>query len=287
MTENYESSHIAEIKKTGDGSDTLISEQFNQPYHSLNGAVAESRYVYFQCSGLSDSLVAGEDLNILEIGFGTGMNLILLLEHVNQTNSKSTVDFYSVEAYPIDPETAASVSFGKEVTLSDYTSLLTQVFLDLKTGWNMFEVTDRVTLNLFIGRFNEIGFTDKIKAPPSKKKTRPHASSKRDGGLYLSKPINYILHDPFSPESNPEGWTPELFSTIAASSSDDAMLTTYSAASSARASMAVAGWNIARAPGALGKREMTVASLNPDKLTGRKRVNEKRLIERFNDGDFD
>ena len=32
--------------------------------------------------------------------------------------------------------------------------------------------------------------------------------------------------------------------------------------------MVVGGWHTARAPGALGKREMTVASLDPEKLRG-------------------
>ncbi|MFO7884188.1 MAG: MnmC family methyltransferase, partial [Desulfobacteraceae bacterium] len=76
-------------------------------------------------------------------------------------------------------------------------------------------------------------------------------------------------------------------SEIASASAKDAVLTTYSAATSARAAMAVAGWYIARAPGALGKREMTVASKNPDKLSHLKRVDEERLARRFHDGDFE
>ena len=51
--------------------------------------------------------------------------------------------------------------------------------------------------------------------------------------------------------------------------------------------MAVAGWKLAKARGALGKREMTIASLSENNLTDFKRINEERLIERFNNGDFD
>ena len=254
-------SHIKEIKKTADGSDTLISRQFNQPYHSLSGAVAESRYVYFQTSGLLDALTAGEDLGILEIGFGTGMNLILMLDYIKQKDSNSTVDFYSVEAYPIDPETAASVRFGNHIDNSTYSNLLSEIFSGLTSEWNTIEISEKVTLNLFIGTFEQME-------------------------LFNPKPIDYVLHDPFSPDSNPAGWTSDLFTKIASSASNDSMLTTYSAATSARAAMAVAGWNIARAPGALGKREMTVASKNPNRLSHLKRVNEKLLIERSEAGDF-
>lgn len=252
---------VTEIKKTGDGSDTLISETFNQPYHSLGGAVAESSYVYFERSGLANAISDDRDLTVLEVGFGTGMNLILLLDYLNKSDSKSNVTFISVEAYPINPETANSIGFGDEIGISDYQAILKDLFSNLNSGWNSIEISKQVTLDLFIGTFDELVFTK-------------------------STTIDFVLHDPFSPESNPAGWTPELFSKIAAHSSEDAMLTTYSAASSARAAMAVAGWSIARAPGALGKREMTVASKNPEKLSHLKRVNEKRLIERFEQGDF-
>lgn len=267
------------IKKTADGSDTLISQQFDQPYHSLNGAVAESRYVYFEASGLVDSLSSGEDLSILEIGFGTGMNLVLLLDYLKKANSHSTINFYSVEAYPIDPETAVSVNFGNEVANAGYDEILAKIFSDLNPNWNNIEISDQVTLHLFVGRFNEMNF---------KLTGSEHESpSEKGSDILIRHPFSYILHDPFSPESNPDGWTPGLFSKISASASENAVLTTYSAASSARAAMAIAGWNIARAPGALGKREMTVASKNPDKLSHLKRVDEKRLIERFKNGDFD
>lgn len=252
---------VTVIKKTGDGSDTLISEAFDQPYHSLSGAVAESRYVYFERSGLADAIGEHRDITIFEVGFGTGMNLILLLDYLKKFNSQTHVTFISVEAYPINADTVSAINFGDGIDTSDYSSILRNVFSNLNKGWNTIEISDQVTLLIFIGTFDEMVF----KKPVS---------------------INFVLHDPFSPESNPDGWTPELFKKIADHSADDTMLTTYSAASSARAAMAVAGWYIARAPGALGKREMTVASKNPEKLSNLKRVNENRLIERFEQGDF-
>jgi tRNA U34 5-methylaminomethyl-2-thiouridine-forming methyltransferase MnmC len=95
-----------------------------------------------------------------------------------------------------------------------------------------------------------------------------------------------ILFDPFSPDVNPELWTREVFRKLADWSDPDVLLATYGAASSARAAMAAAGWKVARAPGALGKREMTLAALNPEMLSGWKRVNEDRLRERYESGEF-
>lgn len=251
------------VKQTGDGSTTLISKHFNQPFHSLGGAVAESRYVYFESTGLADKLskTKPENLNILEIGFGSGLNLILLIDYLKRSGPNQKVTFTTVEAYPIQPDMVPGITFGRELDDIKYHKLLTDIFSKAEPGWNSFTISENLTLNLFVGMFDELD---------------------NPNGLGF----DYIMHDPFSPDSNPAGWTASLFAKIASWSSGQAMLSTYCAATSARAAMAGGGWKIARAPGALGKREMTVASINPDNLILLKRINEKRLIERFESGEF-
>jgi tRNA U34 5-methylaminomethyl-2-thiouridine-forming methyltransferase MnmC len=86
---------------------------------------------------------------------------------------------------------------------------------------------------------------------------------------------------------NEELWTVETFEKLITYANKNAVLSTYCAASKARASMAVAGWKLAKAQGALGKREMTIASLSEEKILRFKRVNEERLVQRFKSGDFD
>ncbi len=280
------SNAINQIKQTGDGTDTIISGKFNQPYHSLGGAVAESRYVYFEANGLENALREYRYLTILEVGFGTGMNLALLLDYLSKSASKPDVTFMSVEAWPIEPESARLINFGKDLEYLEYNSLLEDIFSDLKPGWNKITVTNQVTLLLFVGTFDEMNF---LSGQPGDKSDSPDTADLTEtsaGGKIVTQPFDFVLHDPFSPESNPDGWTSELFSKIADVASDNTMLTTYSAATSARAAMAVAGWYVARAPGALGKREMTVASKNPEKLSHLKKIDEKRLIERLKQGDF-
>lgn len=254
---------INHIKQTGDGSDTLVSETFNQPYHSLGGAVAESRIVYFESTGLKERLTLTDSghINILEIGFGSGLNLVLLLDYLKENHSNLSITYCSVEAYPLLPEIVCEINFGDSLRHVNYHDILETVFSGLEPGWKTFDVRENVTLRLFQGMFAEL--------------TNPE-----------DLPVDYILHDPFSPDSNPAGWTADLFKTLAGWSSANAMLSTYSAATSARAAMALGGWNIARAPGALGKREMTVASKNAENLSHLKRVNEQRLIDRFKSGEF-
>ncbi len=55
---------------TNDGSSTLISPQTGDTYHSMDGAISESLYVYIE-QGLHSisSRTNKETINILEIGF--------------------------------------------------------------------------------------------------------------------------------------------------------------------------------------------------------------------------
>lgn len=249
------------IKKTKDGSTTLYSSRFGQHYHNPNGAVAESRQVFFETSGLPAVLQQKTDLHIFEMGFGTGLNLILLLDYLHKTGSKTKVTFHSVEAFPVDAETARQFDFGKDLEPLQPVKILSGIFGSLKPGVNTFDISDQLRLELFVGYFDDLNIT-------------------------TSAPFDFIFHDAFSPEVNADLWTPGVFKSLAGAGQPDAILTTYCAATSARAAMAVAGWSVARTRGALGKREMTVASLDPQKLAPFKRVNEKRLIERFEAGDF-
>jgi len=251
------------IKQTKDGSTTLYSSRFNQHYHNPNGAVAESRHVFFETPRLPDAINQKETLNIFETGFGTGLNLLLLSEYLKESESQTVVNYYSVEGFPVDGQTARDFDFGDNPELNKAKPLLIDIFEDLKPGLNKFELSGQLTLHLFIGLFDEFFKTNQVNK------------------------IDFVLHDPFSPDANPDLWTLPVFQNLASISRNDAVLATYCAATSARAAMAVAGWNVAKAKGALGKREMTVASLNPEKLKPFKRINEKRLIERFERGDFE
>lgn len=256
------------IRKTGDGSTSLYSPKFDQLYHNPHGAVTESRHVFFQTNGLLKALKEKQFVNIFEVGFGTGLNLLLTLEYLRENNLETDVNFYSLEAYPIDAEVTEDFEFSGEPGLRKSLLILRSILQDLTPGMNRIKLTENLSLHLWFGFFEDL--------------FEVHEES-----TLIRHKIDFILQDAFSPEVNEELWTPGVFKNLASISNDDAVLSTYCAASSARAAMAVAGWKVARAPGALGKREMTLASLDSDKLEDFKRVNEKRLAERFENRDFE
>jgi len=202
-------------------------------------------------------------VSIFEVGFGTGLNFMLLLDYVSKLNIETPIHFYSVEAFPANPKSVKQFNFHEQLDLDDSNHLLVDIFRNLHTGWNHFEnpIANHVQLSVFAGFFDQLEGID--------------------------TPIDFFFHDPFSPEVNEELWTTHTFKKLTDFGTDTAVLTTYCAASKARAAMAKAGWFVYRAPGALGKREMTVASLDEEKFHPFKRLNKNRLIQRFDNGDFD
>ena len=247
---------------TKDGSSTLFSNKYNQYYHNPNGSFSESKHVFFETPQVPNALSEKEKITIFETGFGTGLNFLLLLDYYLSNTCSSEVHFYSVEAFPVTAEEAEKFNFASFSEFGELDPVLKNVFSVLKEGMNVIKPLAEidVTLNLFIGKFEDFD-ADDIQT-------------------------GFFFHDAFSPEVNQELWTSETFKKLHSIAKKEAVLATYCAASKARAAMAVAGWKLAKTRGALGKREMTIASISEEKLTGFKRVNEERLIKRYNEGDF-
>lgn len=252
----------ADIYLTKDGSTTLVSKQFGQFYHNPNGAASENLHVFFKTSGLIEKLRESASLTILEIGFGTGLNFILLLDICQKMGLSIPIRFYSVEAFPVNAETARQIDFRKHLHAPGLNDAIPALFSNLKKGINIKKVPEfpMAELHLFIGRFIDFS-ADDLK-------------------------VDFIFHDPFSPEVNEELWTGDVFQQLADFSHGETVLTTYCAATKARGAMAISGWHVARAPGALGKREMTIASRSAEKLAGYKRLNEEKLALRYRNGEF-
>lgn len=251
------------IHQTKDGSTTLYSDEFNQYYHNPNGAATESLYVFFETSGLIEFLNKATSLTVLEIGFGTGLNFLLLADLVKDQGLNIPVKFYSMEAFPVDEDTSKEFDFFNHIKHKELVHVLPDVFKELERGMNKLKPIDDLDLelHLFYGTFEDFN--------------------------PLDLQADFIFHDPFSPEVNEELWTLDTFKKLRSFSNPETVLSTYCAASKARGAMCAAEWFVAKARGALGKREMTLASLSEKKLTSFKRVNEKRLARRYTSGDFD
>ncbi|MCX6252685.1 MAG: tRNA (5-methylaminomethyl-2-thiouridine)(34)-methyltransferase MnmD [Bacteroidetes bacterium] len=216
-----------QLVMTGDGSHTLFVPDLKEHYHSTFGAIQESMHVFINAGLLS--LEDHKSLNILEIGFGTGLNALITLAICK--NKKIKVNYDAVEPFPLDKKITQQLNYcGFE---------LVQPFL------NEFRLLHRapydtvfpVTPNFFLKKIME--------------------------GIELfdlpDKHYQIVYFDAFAPDVQPELWRENIFRKIYLSMKDEGILTTYSAKGSVRRAMKVAGFSVEKLAGPPGKREITRA----------------------------
>lgn len=92
-----------------DGSPTIYSEEFDAHYHSIFGAMDESVHVFI-IAGLYKLIRQGyREIDIFEMGLGTGLNALLTSIESNKYNVQ--VRYQAVEAFPVDLETVESLNY--------------------------------------------------------------------------------------------------------------------------------------------------------------------------------
>ena len=209
---------------TEDGSHTLFSERFGEHYHSLHGAIQESRHIFIN-AGLRECNVKCP--SILEVGFGTGLNA--LLSCIESVENNLTISYSSLELFPLNQ---------MEVTMLNYPDELgyEQEFQDMhKSPWDqLVQITESFRLK-------------KMKADL---KT-----------VVLLERFDLIYFDAFSPEVQPNLWTDQVLEKLASYTNSGGILTTYSAKGAVRRALQSVGFHVERIPGPPGKREMLRARL--------------------------
>ena len=98
---------------TEDGSDSLYVPELDETYHSTHGAIQESKHVFIK-HGLEYIIQqsALKHINILEFGFGTGLNTLMSLIY---SKEKASIAYWALEKYPIAPSTALALNYGIEL----------------------------------------------------------------------------------------------------------------------------------------------------------------------------
>lgn len=89
------------IRETSDGSATFFSEKYGQTYHSVHGARTESERVFIEL-GFNYAATLFPRLDILEVGFGTGLNAWLTLQKAIESGME--VHYTGIEAYPLQAD---------------------------------------------------------------------------------------------------------------------------------------------------------------------------------------
>ena len=98
-----------ELQITADGSHTLYIPAMDEHYHSVNGALQESRHIFIE-AGLHAQ--EKDFIRIVEVGFGTGLNAFLTFKDVELSQAHH-IDYHTVELYPLPLDTIRALNYGE------------------------------------------------------------------------------------------------------------------------------------------------------------------------------
>ncbi|GHV10706.1 hypothetical protein FACS1894162_5390 [Bacteroidia bacterium] len=208
---------------TADGSHTLFVPAMDEHYHSVNGALQEALHVYID-AGLNawrgDSRLRGNDIHVLEIGFGTGLNALLTALEAEKQNIH--VLYTALEKFPV-PATI--------VSQLNYSEIQPDLFSQIHAAeWRkIVPVTPHFSLQKIQTDFNDYNYPDNY---------------------------DVVYYDAFAPDKQPEVWSQELFNRIYSAMYPNGILTTYCAKGAIRRMLQQTGFTVERIPGPIGKREM-------------------------------
>jgi tRNA U34 5-methylaminomethyl-2-thiouridine-forming methyltransferase MnmC len=219
----------SELLETSDGSHTLKLKGFDEQYHSVNGALQESRHVFLQ-SGFFAFDPVPDPMQILEVGMGTGLNALITAREAITSNIRVLYD--TVEPYPLQKSVTDKLNFSR--------------FFDEPWIEAAFEGIHQAGSKEFVivqDYFNIRCFTKKL-----------GEISLEDNRYHL------VYFDAFGPDTQPEMWTEEVFSQIYRSMKPGGILVTYCVKGDVRRAMKAAGFDVKKIPGPPGKREMSRAT---------------------------
>ena len=181
------------VIKTNDGSFSLFDVKMKESYHSKHGAIKEAKHVFLKNGLLS---LNKDEIAILEIGFGTGLNTLLTLKESKKNNIN--INYHTLEPYPISQNMYNILNYHKILGMEK------QIFLELHNiKWNEEKKID----DFFILK--------KIK--------------KSIQMFNAEKKYDLVYFDAFSPKKQPELWKPDILRKIFFLLKNNGFLVTYCA----------------------------------------------------------
>jgi tRNA U34 5-methylaminomethyl-2-thiouridine-forming methyltransferase MnmC len=214
---------------TADGSHTLFHPGSGEHYHSTYGAVNESMHV-FVGAGFDFLAPSTGHLDILEVGFGTGLNA--LLTFLQSLTSGHKTHYTGIEPNPLTAMQLESLNYPGVIANPEAAH-----------AWNLIHVlAPWMTPEPLTDDFTLLKWQGTLETFPT--------SGER---------FNLVYFDPFSPAAHPELWTTEMFQKLFGIMTSGGVLVTYSCKGTVRRAMQEAGFVVEKIPGPAGKREMVRA----------------------------
>ena len=217
---------ILELKQTADGSYTLYNSELNEHYHSIHGANTESLHVFIQ-NGLVYLLpnMISNQMNILEVGFGTGLNCFLTINYLLENQLNIKLFYHALEPFPVDKKLIHKLN-------KKFQHKLFSKIQDVK--WNMNQtIEDGLVIN---------------------------KSSIMIQHLKPKNKYDLVYFDAFGPRVEDKLWDISVLKLIFHLMNRNGIFVTYCAKGQVRRDLEQIGFIVERLPGPPGKREMLRAT---------------------------
>lgn len=213
------------LVKTADGSSTLFNAKIGEHYHSRHGALQESRHVFLD-SGLRYFLNNNQanDIKIIEVGFGTGLNFLLSAEFCSL--NKIRLSYTGIEAYPLTSDILDQTGYQEYVAREIWQAFIENYSQALQEKAFL---NDNCTLRIASTKLLEFS---------------------------TSEQFDVIYFDAFAAVHQPEMWDYESLRHITSFLKPGGVFVTYAITGNLKRTMKALGFAIEKAPGAPGKREM-------------------------------
>lgn len=225
---------------TGDGSHSIEIPGLKLTYHSIHGAIQESKHVFIDAgfSKVSDARAFGETsdtIRVFEMGFGTGLNALLTLIEAEKIDRE--IFYEAIEPFPLD--------------------------MDEARGLNYCEVLNRSDLQKTFGQLHRCPWEREIMITPKFFFTKRQGNLLNFGvSITTGQFFDLVYFDAFDPNIQPELWTEIIFRKMFSILKPGGILITYSSKGAVRRAMQSAGFNVEKLPGPPGKREIVRAIKN-------------------------
>lgn len=283
------------IATSADGSSTLKLNEFDECYHSSNGAYNEAMHIYirngveavynelicgkFVCNNSWGSFNKEMQITVYDVGLGTALNCILTLLWQQSLVNPPHIRYIGIEKYPIDCEEAAKLNYPNYIancissneineeytTQKDVGEVTATKSEEIKVLFNKihsapWEEDIEIAANFILHKSCADIVTYEPKESTNTTTFEPNESANIcniSNSIYCK---SVIFYDTFSPATQPHLWDKEIFKRLYNSIESKSILVTYCSKGTVKEALREAGFTVKRLSGPAGKRHIVQAS---------------------------
>jgi tRNA U34 5-methylaminomethyl-2-thiouridine-forming methyltransferase MnmC len=212
-----------ELITTSDGSHSLLNTSLNETYHSVHGAMQESKHVFIQ-NGLQffSDKNSKSPIRIFEMGFGTGLNAFLTKLWADENQRE--IQYTSLEMFPLEKNLFEQLNYAD-------TDVNKKLFLELhEAPWDKEVAFKNFILKKIKGDLQSISFS--------------------------SDAFDLVYYDAFAPSKQPKLWEIPVLEKVVSWMTAGSVFVTYCAKGQLKRDLKMLGTTVETLPGPPGKKEM-------------------------------